>query len=363
MNICQVITPSKIAGAERSTTSLCEHLQRAGHRVIVGCKQGSPLIPVMREAGLDAHPLAISGKVNLRAPFRIAALARLIDADVIHTQLSTAAWHGSIAARLLRVPSVAHVRALNHPFWYSLATRIIAISRAVKECLVARGVDPARIDVVYNGIDPARYYAPCSREEARARLGLPAGGPLIGVVAHLTPKKGHAYFLDAFARVVPRHPDASAVFVGDGRKREALAEQVRQLGLEGRVIFAGFQPDVLPYYAAMDLVVLPAISMEGLGRALLEGGLLRRATVGTTIGGMKEVIREGETGFLVTPGDVDLLVERMDVLLADPALRDRMGNAAHDWVAATFTSGAMVAGTLESYRRAGVRMACAGEGR
>src|SRR4051794_25938913 len=100
MNICQIITPSKIAGAERSTTSLCEHLQRSGHRLVVGCKAGSPLIEAMRGVGLDARPLRIAGKLNLRAPFRIASLARQVGARVIHTQLSTAAWHGSLAGRL-----------------------------------------------------------------------------------------------------------------------------------------------------------------------------------------------------------------------------------------------------------------------
>src|ERR687895_705629 len=104
MNICQIITPSKIAGAERSTTSLCEHLQAAGHRVVVGCKAGSPLIPAMREVGLDARPLA-------------------------------------------------HVRALNTPFWYQWATRVIAVSHAVKEHLVRHGMDAAKVDVVYNGVD------------------------------------------------------------------------------------------------------------------------------------------------------------------------------------------------------------------
>jgi glycosyltransferase involved in cell wall biosynthesis len=354
MRICQLITPSKIAGAERSTAALCEHLQAAGHQVVVGCKAGSPLVPVLREMGLETHALRISGKGNLRAPFRIAALARATGAEVLHSHLSSAAWHAGLAGRLTGLPAVAHVRALNSPFWYRLAGRVIAVSRAVKDHLAARGIDPARIDVVYNGVDPARYYLPCSREEARAQLGLPADALLVGVIAHLTAKKGHAVFLEAFAAAAPRHPRAVALFLGDGGEREALAALAKRLGLAERVIFAGFQPDVLPYYAALDVVALPSVEGEGLPRALLEGGLLRRPAIGTRLSGVPEIIRDGETGFVVPVRDAGALAERLELLLADGALRERMGEAAHEYVAATFTVPAMVAGVLAVYEKAGI---------
>lgn len=355
MNICQVITPSKIAGAERSTTSLCEHLQAAGHRVVIGCKSGSPLIQAMQDVGLDARPLPISGKLNLRAAGAIAALAKETGAAVIHTQLSTAAIHGSLAARRIGLPSIAHVRALNSPFCYRFATRVIAVSHAVKEHLVQGGLPAERIDVVYNGVDPARYFLLCSREEARSQLGLPAGVPLVGVIAHLTAKKGHSVFLDAFATVAARQPEARALFLGDGPENEALHAQAKRLGLADRVIFAGFHADVLPYYAALDVVVLPSTEGEGLPRALLEGGLLRRATIGTRLSGVPEIVLDERTGFVVPTGNAQAMAERLEILLADPALRDRMGAAAHEYVASTFTVEAMVAGTLASYAKAGAR--------
>ncbi|MFN3653480.1 MAG: glycosyltransferase [Armatimonadota bacterium] len=355
MNILQIITPSRISGAERSTLSLCEHLQAAGHRVVVGCKAGSPLLAVAREAGLDARPLSISGKLNARAPFRIAKLAREVEAEVLHTQLSSAAWHAGFAGRMLRMPVVAHVRALNSAFCYRGATRVIAISEGIKEHLVAQGLPPERIDVVYNGIDPGRYYLPCTRAEARRALGFPEEGELVGVVAHLTAKKGHDMFLRAFHPLASRYPRARVVFVGEGAERGALEAQARSLGLSERVTFAGFQPDVLPYYAAMDLVVLPSTDKEGLGRALQEGGLLGLPQIGSRLGGIPECIREGETGFTFPVGDVPALTECLDRLLADPALRTRMGQAAKRWVAETFTVRAMVAGVLATYDRAGVR--------
>jgi glycosyltransferase involved in cell wall biosynthesis len=356
VTILQTITPSKIAGAERSTTSLCEHLQAAGHRVVVGCKAGSPLIEAMRGVGLDARPLPISGKVNPLAPFRIAALAKEIGAAVLHSQLSTAALHTGLAGRLCGLPTVAHVRALNSAGWYRGCDRVIAVSRAVKEHLVAQGMDGGRIDVVYNGVDPARYYLPCGPEEARRALGLPEAGVVVGVVAHLTAKKGHGVFLDAFAQAAERHPEAVALFLGDGDERGSLEAQAERLGIAERVVFAGFHPDVLPYYAAMDVVVLPSVAGEGLPRALLEGGLLRRPTIGTQLSGVPEIVRDGETGFVVPVGDAGAMAERLGVLLADAGLRRRMGGAAHEYVASTFTVRAMVEGTLATYAKAGVQV-------
>jgi glycosyltransferase involved in cell wall biosynthesis len=355
MNILQVITPARIAGAERSTVSLCEHLRAAGHRVVVACKEGSPLLDVIAAAGLDARPLAISGKANLGAPRRLASLAREMEAAVVHSHLSTAAWHSSIAGRLAGIPSVAHVRALNSAHWFRLATRLIAVSHAVKEHLVRQGVDAGRIDVVYNGVDPARYYLPCTKEQARAAIGVPADSLLVGVIAHLTAKKGHGVFLEAFPEAARRHPAALALLLGEGEEQERLKAQAERLGITGRVLFAGFHQDVLPFYAAMDVVVLPSIEGEGLPRALLEGGLLGQPCIGTRLSGVPEIVRDGETGFVVPTGDARALAERLDTLLGDAALRERMGAAAREYVRETFTIAAMVAGTLACYERAGAR--------
>lgn len=355
MNILQVITPARVAGAERSTLSLCEHLQRAGHGVVVACKAGSELIPLLEQAGLEVCPLPLSGKLNLRAAPLLARLARRTGSAVIHTHLSSAAWHGSLAARLARIPAVAHVRALNSPHWYRGARRVIAVSHAVKQHLAARGLREGRIDVVYNGVDPARYYLPCTREEARLRAGLPTDGVLVGVVAHLTPRKGHAVFLEAFGRIAPRFPGCRAIFLGEGTEMQVrtIRDQAARLGLSPRLILAGFHLDVLPYYAAFDIVVLPSVAGEGLPRALLEGGLMGRPAIASNLSGAPEIVRDGETGFITPVGDVACLADRLELLVADGALRERMGRAARDFVGSTFTVEAMVRGTLASYERAG----------
>ncbi len=356
MRILQVITPQRVSGAERSTTSLCEHLQAAGHHVVVACKVGSPLIPLMKYTGVDVRALRIAGKANLLAPIRLVTLARAERAAVIHTHLSTAAMHGATASFLTGLPVVSHVRALNSAFCFRRATRLIAVSEAVRDHMVAQGIERERIDVVYSGIDAARYFLPCSREDAKRRMGLPTDTVMCGLVGHLSPKKGHAVFLDALQALHQKYPALMAVFVGEGTEQDALEARVAAMGLQGRVIFAGYQENPLPYYAAMDLVVLPSIDGEGLPRALLEGGMLGRACIGSRLSGVPEIIRNGETGLITPVGDSAALTEAIDTLCGDPGLREHMGTTAEEWIRETFTVKAMIEGTLKSYRAAGCVM-------
>jgi glycosyltransferase involved in cell wall biosynthesis len=351
LRILQVITPSRIGGAERSTTSLCEHLVQAGHEVIVACKRGHPLIEVMREVGLDVRGVSLSGKGNLAAPFLLARLARDERVDLINTQLSTAALWGSVAGRLAGIPTVATVRALNTKTAYTLANRIIAVSSAVKVHLMAQGMPAERIDVVYNGIDPSRYRLTLTRQEARGQLKLDEESVVFAVIGHLSTKKGHAVFLNAAAWIAERSADHHYLFAGEGSERDKLERQAHHLLLADRVTFTGFRPDIMPIYAAADVIVSPSIAGEGLPRALLEAGLLGRPVIGTRLSGTPEIVEEGVTGLIVPPGNVAALAEALHCLAIDPARRQRMGIAAMERVSRRFTIPAMVAGTLSTYRR------------
>jgi glycosyltransferase involved in cell wall biosynthesis len=349
LNILQVITPSKVAGAERTTTSLCEHLKQRGHHVVVICKAGQPLIPLMKSVGLDVRALRIGGKLNVAAPLRIAQVARAEQVQVINAQLSSAALWGSIAGRIAGVPTVATVRALNTKTCYQLADRVIAVSQAVKSHLVRQGMDADRIDVVYNGIDPHRYHAALPPLEAKKQLGIPPDTLLCGVTAHLTVKKGHHAFLQAAATVSRSVPGVRFVLLGEGPERARLEALARELGIAEQVWFAGFHHDVLPFYAAMDVVVLPSIAGEGLPRVLLEASCLGKAVVGTAISGVPELVLDGQTGFIVRPGSHEALATRMRELLSNAELRQRFGAAARERVLTHFNVDMMVRQTESIY--------------
>ena len=350
LRIVQLIAPSKIAGAERSTVSLCRGLSARGHKVSLLVKYSHELLETARAEGVDALSMRFAGKLNLLAVGRLARWFRRNQVDVVATQLSTASLWGTLAARYIGVPSVATVRALNSKTCYVYADRIITVSGAVKDHLVEQGVEASKIRVVYNGVDLSRFVPPANRERAKRQINLPREALIVGVVAHLSAKKGHKWFLDAVAPLMQTFPNLQILLLGEGDERAHLRRQVSGLGLENRVIFAGFHPDVVPWMSAMDALVLPPIAKEGFGRVLVEAGAMSIPVIGTEVGGIGEVIVPGETGFVVPPGDASALQTALCALLDDASLRQKMGAAGRKRALTEFSQERMVEQTERVYR-------------
>ncbi|PQV65378.1 Glycosyltransferase involved in cell wall bisynthesis [Abditibacterium utsteinense] len=353
LRLMQIIAPSKVSGAEYLTVDLCRRLAARGHSVELLVKANHALIEVARAAGVSTSSERFSGKLNLLAMRRLRRRMREFRVDLVATQLSTASLWGSLAARAIGVPCVATVHALNTKTCYVFADRIIVVSHAVKAHLAAQGIAPRKMRVVYNGIDLSRFQRSLDENEIRAaklELGFEADAPLIGVVAHLTRKKGHRWFLEAAAGLVQISPRAQFVFVGDGPERAALQAQVESLGLGANVRFAGYQKEVVPWIAALDVLVLPTIQKEGFGRVLVEAGAMGKPVVSTPIGGISEVVVDGETGLIVPAFDSKSLLEALSGLLSDPARRAAMGMAGRARAVNHFSIERMVSETEKVYR-------------
>ena len=350
LRIVQLIAPSKIAGAERSTVSLCRGLSARGHHVSLLVKYSHVLLDTARDEGVDALSMRFAGKLNLLAVGRLARWFRRNNVELVATQLSTASLWGTLAARSLGLPSVATVRALNSKTCYIFADRIIAVSHAVKAHLVEQGIQSDKIRVVYNGVDLGKFVPPANRQAPKAALDLPTDIMIVGVVAHLSEKKGHKWFLEAVAPLCQTFPQLRILFLGEGGERANLQRQVRALGIEDRVIFAGFHGDVVPWMSAMDALVLPPIAKEGFGRVLVEAGAMKIPVVGSDVGGISEIIVPGETGFVVAPGDVAALQTALSALLDDAQLREKMGEAGRERALRDFSQERMVEQTERVYR-------------
>ena len=350
LRIAQLIAPSKIAGAERSTVSLCRGLSARGHEVSLLVKYSHALLDTARAEGVDATSMRFAGKLNLLAVGRLMRWFRGHDIELVATQLSTASLWGTLAARALGVPSVATVRALNSKTCYVFADRIIAVSHAVKEHLIEQGIAAEKIRVVYNGVDLDKFVPCARRDRAKCALGLPADALVVGVVAHLSEKKGHKWFLESIAPLLRDQPKLRVILLGEGELRAALEAQVRALNLGERVVFAGFQFDVVPWMNAMDIVVLPSLSKEGFGRVLVEAGAMSLPIVGSDIGGIGEVIVPDETGFIVAPGDVAALHGALALLIENRELRAKLGAAGRARAQREFSQERMVAQTERVYR-------------
>ena len=343
LTILQVITQRRFSGAERVCLWLSSALQDRGHRVLLACTPGEPMQTAAAERSLTTHLPTMSGKLNLLAPLHLARLARQVGADIIHTHLSSASLWGGLAGRIAGIPVVSHVHALNSAFPYHRADLIVTCSEGVRTHLTARGLPANRVRAVLNGVDPLRMADLAPAAPVRAALGIPPDAPLVGCVAHLSPKKGQEHLIRAVASLTPRWPRLHCLLVGEGAMRERLERLACDLGIADRVRLPGYRSDAMSLMNLMDVVVLPLVAKEGLGLVLVEAALLGKPTVASDAPGVTEALAVNQTGLVFPPGDAEALAERLDRLLSDAALREQLGSAGRERALRVFTLDAMAA--------------------
>jgi glycosyltransferase involved in cell wall biosynthesis len=313
---------------------------------------------VAQQLGIHATHLPelrrdISPLRDLQATIRLAQLIRRVRPDILHTHTAKAGAVGRLAAALAggaRPRIVVHTfhghvlrgyfgPGLSYAFrllerWLARRTdALVAVSPEVRDELVRLGVAPAeKFTVVRLGIELVDRVADRDgRVETRRQLGIGPDAFLVGWVGRMTGVKRTSDVLLAFRRVRERGVDAYLCMIGDGPEREQLEQRAHQLGIMRRTLFLGYQEEVAPYYAALDAMILPS-GNEGTPVSAIEALAAGRPVVATRVGGLPDVVRDGEDGFLVAPGAVDELAERLERLAADTELRRRMGEAGRDRV-------------------------------
>jgi glycosyltransferase involved in cell wall biosynthesis len=326
----------------------------------------------VRSAGRYRLPRTSVGALALLAAglptaIRLATLARRMRADVIHSNGMKAHLLGGMAARLGRVPGIWHLRdfppagrmgRLFNRVACQLPRLVLAVSEAV-----ARAVRPAdggtpQVVTLYDPIDPRRFHPGVSSVLLRKELGIGPAVPLVGLVAHLTPWKGHELFLGIARAVTDTGSPARFVVVGgpiyetNGHAgyADGLHRRASELGLADRVAFLGARTDVPEILASLDVLVHCPTAPEPLGRVLVEALAVGRPIVAARCGGIPGVVEDGVTGLLVEPGDAAGFASGVLRLLEDPTLRERLGRAGRQGVEARFGVEAHVTGVLDAYR-------------
>jgi glycosyltransferase involved in cell wall biosynthesis len=294
------------------------------------------------ELGREISPLR-----DLVATVRLARLIRRERPQILHTHTAKAGTVGRVAALLAgsrRPPIVVHtfhghvlrgyfgpVRSLFFLLLErglaSITTALVAVSPQVRDDLVALRVAPReRFVVIRLGIelDQRVSAGQNGRLESRRYLGIPADRFAVGWIGRMTAVKRTDDVLVAFRRLRDSGVDACLCMVGDGPDRPQLERRAHELGVVRDTLFLGYQEDVAPYYAAFDALVLPS-GNEGTPVSAIEALAAGRPVVATRVGGVPDVVRDGEDGFLVEAGATDDLADRLERLARDPALRERMG--------------------------------------
>ena len=214
-------------------------------------------------------------------------------------------------------------------------------------------VDEAKIRVVPNGVDPERFKPAEDGDALKRKLGF-GGKPIVLFVGRLIPRKGLQFFVEAAKRVVKERGDALFVIVGDGPLRSNLIAHLVGINISGNFLFLGdVKENILPtLYNCADVFVLPSVQ-EGQGIALLEAQASAKPVVAFNVGGVREAVREGESGLLVERGNSSLLAEAILKLLSDSSLRRKMGASGREFVLANYTWDICAEKMLRIYHEAG----------
>jgi glycosyltransferase involved in cell wall biosynthesis len=370
MRILYVHNSADIYGASRSLVRLLRALDRQRFEPVVLLPREGALAVWLREMGVRVivfRGLSVITRRVFRSwrlpffllniPLSACAISRIIHReriDLVHTNTGVILSSG-LGAWLAHVPHIHHIRDSFAEFrwiwpvyecWLrTFADRLVAVSEAI----AAQFHDRSKVRVLHNGFDMEEFRPPDRGVVAAVRERYALGdAPVVGCVGRIKlRRKGQEVLIEAAARLKQRGVRAKylivgGAYVGNETHLAQLQQMVETAGLEEDVIFTGEVADPRPLYGAMDVFVLPSAQPEPFGGVVMEAMCLRLPVVATNIGGSVEQVVDGETGWLVPPGDADALADRLALLLADREMRARFGEAGHRRVAERFTLIGMV---------------------
>ncbi|MBB1598278.1 glycosyl transferase [Achromobacter sp. UMC46] len=306
-----------------------------GHHLELVCQPEAELGDRLGEAGFTVHRILMDGAGNfVRGVAFVRRLLRQGRFDVVNTHSRRDTVLAAIAARLAGTRLIVRTRHLAKPinslYAYTwLAHRVIAVSRYVQKQLLDGGARPESVATIHSPV-----VLPQVREGAcvRRELGLPLDALVVGCVAVMRAEKGHCDLIDAFHRVSVRFPSAHLVLVGDGMPLfDQLRAKASALALADRVHFTGRRQDIGNVLVALDVFALPT-HREALGTVFIEAAAMGVPVIGTDVGGVPETMQAGVTGLLVPPRDPAALAAALETLLADSAMRRRMGDAGRELI-------------------------------
>ena len=329
-----------IGGAERDLLALLSRLDRRIWHPTVACPGTGPLREVALAQNVPTYPVNLppwrkvaSLVSRYAAVHRLRKLLADVQPALVHVNDLWWVPHTvrAVAGLSHRIPIIAHVRQETQPrkvSQYALdqVDYVVAVSHQVEQGMLTGGVSPNRARTHYSGVDCSALVSSEWNHDIRAQHGVPREALLLGTIANLLPLKGYEVMLDAFPAILAAIPAAHYLIIGGGgaeycARLKAIAVE---RGIAERVHFAGFQESVASYLSAMDLYIHPSLK-EAFGLAVVEAMAMGKAVVATTVGGLPEVVAEGETGLLVPPGDVESLAATVVSLLEDRVRREQMG--------------------------------------
>jgi glycosyltransferase involved in cell wall biosynthesis len=333
-----LITDLKYGGAQTLLRNLLGNLDRKKFQPQVACLFGGDL-PVgdeLREMGIVVTDLKMEKVWRFDAFWRLYQLLKKEEFSIVHGSL----FHANIAARLVgKLAGIPVILTWRHsisigPRWRDWVNRltaklddkVVAVSNQVRRAEIdSTGISINKVEVIYNGIDVQEYYQVPQDEcnMIRTEYNISDDAFVIGFIGRLHPVKNLDVLLDAFSLIQPRTKNALLVLAGRGEMLDQLRELTRSLGIGNNIVFLGHQTEITKILKTFDILVLPS-RIEGFGLVLLEAMASGVPVIATNVGGIPEVVEDGITGLLVSPGDPNVLASAIYRLFNNQDLVDRL---------------------------------------
>ncbi|MBI4753732.1 glycosyltransferase family 4 protein [Candidatus Desantisbacteria bacterium] len=355
LKILHIDTANNWRGGEQQALYLVAGLQEKGYPQIVVCQPDSLLFQRC-QGYAEVIPVKMRGEWDVIAALKLAQIIDTKGVHLIHLHSSHAHALGLTAAKISKSkPKVVvsrrvdfHLRR-NPITWikYRLGVdRIIAVSNAIKQVLLADGIRQDRIAIVHDGIDVEKFSGNIDSKYLYQELGLNPCHPIVGIIAALAPHKDHKTFLRACSHV--KH-QVQFLIVGDGKLKGKLQQIVKRLNMERDVIFTGFRDDIPQILSILNVFVVSSC-LEGLNTSILEAQAAGVPVIATRTGGIPEIIHDEINGLLVPPQDTMSLAEGIIRLLEDKTLAMRLSAKGREDVK-KFSKEAMVDATESIYHQ------------
>ena len=346
--VAHVIDALPPDGAERLLVDVLKYRSSDFDYIVLCLVKGGLLEEELAEIGVPVMIFGKKRKFDLHLLFRLYKWFRKERPSVVHTHLFTADSWARTAAIMARVPGIfctTHSANDWKPKVYIIidrilarfSSRIIACSESIGTVLEKEhGIAGKRIVTISNGIDINRFRN-ITPVDLSSTFSIDDRVVKMLIIGRLQPVKGHLDLLPVLAKLKNEGLKFHLLIIGSGRLRDKIEGMVQELHLENCVTLAGFRKDVPGILASSDVVLMPSL-WEGLPLSLLEAMVMGNAVVASAVGGIPDVIDDGENGFLFNPGDSDAMAEKIKKLIVDKHLRKLMGARAKKLVEARYSA-------------------------
>jgi len=375
VKIAQVVTRMDWGGAPDIVRILCESLESSYDvKLIIGpSKHLSEKTRLFLDKFRDNVFIIPHLKRDINPLWDFLALAKLFllfkaeRFDIVHTHTAKAGFLGRIASWLAGIPTIIYMPH-GHVFYgyfgllmsrvaitvervvACITDKVMVLTELEKRDLIAfRVTTPDKIEVINSGLELENYRQPVVDVQSKKNeLQIEEDISVVGVIARLEPVKGHEYLIEAARMVTEELPRVKFLIVGEGSLRNDLESQCKELSVQDKFIFAGWQEDVCSILSTLDILVLPSVN-EAVGRILIEAGACGVPVVATNVGGIPEIVRDNVTGVLVAPRSPEDLARAIIDLLNSADKRQQMSIAAEQWIDDRFSAHRMVEEVSNSY--------------